>query len=209
MVENSLVVLKKKSLIGRLIDIVLWTITLTAIIILVLSMIIIVKKIVFPTKVPDIFGIKPFIVLSGSMEPEIKKGDLVFIKEIDIKELDVGDIIAFRHTNDDIITLHRIIEKITDENTISFRTKGDNNEAEDRLSVKEENLEGIYYKNIARLGDIAMIIRTPQGTMCSMLAVITVFLIWQIVKVKKREKILNRRLKECQEVIEEIKKEKG
>ena len=36
-----------------------------------------------PNKIPSIFGYKPFIVLSGSMETEIYVGDLVIVKSID------------------------------------------------------------------------------------------------------------------------------
>lgn len=207
-IERSLVVLKKKSLISRLIDIGLIAITIIAIIVLGLSTIIIAKKKLFPDKVPDVGGIKPFIVLSESMEPFIKKGDLVFIKEISPNELNEGDIIAFRHTKDDIITLHRIVEKMTNENEINFRTKGDNNEGEDRLSVKASEIEGIFIKNIEGLGNVAMFIRTPQGSLCAMLSVISIFLIWQFVKTKKVEKILHRRLIEYEEIIEEINKER-
>ena len=34
------------------------------------------------SKVPSVFGIKPFMVLSGSMETEIKKGDLMAVKVV-------------------------------------------------------------------------------------------------------------------------------
>ena len=34
-------------------------------------------------EVPSILGYKPFMVLSGSMETKIHRGDLIFVKEID------------------------------------------------------------------------------------------------------------------------------
>ena len=43
--------------------------------------------------VPSVFGYKPFIVLSGSMESEIHKGDLVVVKTIDPTKLQEEDII--------------------------------------------------------------------------------------------------------------------
>ncbi len=207
MMETSLVVLKKKSLISRIIDFILYFITTISIILLILSLIIIVKKMRNPKKVPDIFGIKPFIILSGSMEPTIQIGDLAFIQMISPEKLKVGDIIAFRHNNEDIITLHRIIEKETINNNLIFRTKGDNNKSEDKLSVYSESIEGIYYKKIDKVGNIAMFIKTPVGLICSLLTVIVIFLIWQVVKIRKKERILNKRIKESLEYIKELKGE--
>ena len=49
-----------------------------------------------PDKIPSIFGYKPFVVLSGSMETEIFKGDLVVTREVDAESLQKNDIVAFR-----------------------------------------------------------------------------------------------------------------
>ena len=49
-------------------------------------------------KVPSLFGYKPFIVLSGSMEGKIHKGDLIITKQTNPKKLKVNDIIAFRYS---------------------------------------------------------------------------------------------------------------
>ena len=141
------------------------------------------------------------------MEPTIQIGDLAFIQMISPEKLKVGDIIAFRHNNEDIITLHRIIEKETINNNLIFRTKGDNNKSEDKLSVYSESIEGIYYKKIDKVGNIAMFIKTPVGLICSLLTVIVIFLIWQVVKIRKKERILNKRIKESLEYIKELKGE--
>ena len=45
-------------------------------------------------KIPSVFGYKPFIVLSGSMETEIHKGDLIITKIVDPETLKVNDVIA-------------------------------------------------------------------------------------------------------------------
>ena len=48
---------------------------------LLINVTLIVKSYTSPDKVPDFLGYKPFIVLSGSMEPSIMTGDMVFVKE--------------------------------------------------------------------------------------------------------------------------------
>ena len=40
-----------------------------------------------------LFGYIPYTVLSGSMEPEIKTGSIVYVKEADPDDIKVGDIL--------------------------------------------------------------------------------------------------------------------
>jgi len=68
-------------------------------------------------------------ITSGSMWPDLKEGELVFIKGIDNKnQISIGDIIVFRNTLNDTLTIHRVIE--LGENTLV--TKGDANFGEDK-----------------------------------------------------------------------------
>ena len=79
-----------------------------------------------PNDVPSLFGYKPFIVLSGSMETEIYVGDLVIVKEVDSSTLKENDIIAFRDS-ENLVTTHRIVNVINSDKGLCFETKGDNN----------------------------------------------------------------------------------
>lgn len=71
-------------------------------------------------------------ITSGSMWPELKKGDMVMIQSVEKSELKVGDIIVYKNSegiskDNSGFTIHRIIE--LDKN--SLRTKGDANEIPD------------------------------------------------------------------------------
>lgn len=66
-------------------------------------------------------GWKPLVVISGSMEPTLKVGGLLYYHELDLNEFDNGDILVYQ-TKDHIIS-HRLIEHTEKE----FITKGDNN----------------------------------------------------------------------------------
>ena len=80
----------KKISIGNILKIIFLIITIPLII---AAGIIIFKANRYPDKIPDIFGIKPMIVLSGSMETEIYTGDVAFVKEVNPNELKKQDII--------------------------------------------------------------------------------------------------------------------
>ena len=76
---------------------------------LLINVTLIVKSYTSPDKVPDFLGYKPFIVLSGSMEPSIMTGDMVFVKETDPDSLKVGDVIAYKSGS--AVVTHRIDRK--------------------------------------------------------------------------------------------------
>lgn len=113
-----------------------------------------------PDEIPSIFGYKPFIVLSGSMEAEIYKGDLVIVKNVDPKTLKKNDIIAFRDSDNYVVT-HRIVEVINTSKKVKFVTKGDNNNTNDSDLVQESDVEGVYKFKMQGVGNVLLIMQKP------------------------------------------------
>lgn len=98
--------------------------------------------------IPLIFGYKPLVVLSGSMEPNYKVGSVLYYHKVAEDELSKGDVITFKYANKVVIT-HRIYEI---EDGI-IQTKGDANDAPDVQSISMENIEGKVTKiNIPYVG---------------------------------------------------------
>ena len=56
---------------------------------------------------PGLFGIRPYVVYSGSMEPKIPTGAVVFTKE-GAYSPETGDIITFH--NEDTVVTHRVVK---------------------------------------------------------------------------------------------------
>ena len=108
----------------------------------------VVKSYINPDKVPDFFGIKPFIVLTGSMEKEISGGDLVVTRTIDPTTLKVGDIISYK-IEDSVIT-HRIVELTENDSQPAFITKDDANNVADTDPVDHSQVEGKYLLQMAK-----------------------------------------------------------
>ena len=108
--------------------------------------------------VPYLFKIKPQIVLSGSMEPEISVGSLVYISEnIPPEELQEQDVIAYRR-GEQMQVLHRVIQ--VDEKKKMFQTKGDANEKADPGMVDFSQYVGKEVFSIPYLGYGADFIQT-------------------------------------------------
>lgn len=113
-----------------------------------------------------LLGFHVFTVLSGSMEPTIHTGSLVYVKEVDPEDLRAGDVITYM-LNEDTISTHRIVDVIPDESdpdVIRFKTKGDANAAEDGTPVHCQNVIGEPQFSIPYLGYVAEFIKNPPGT---------------------------------------------
>lgn len=93
---------------------------------------------------PSIFGYQLKIVLSGSMEPEIKTGSIIAVKPVEEKTtFKQNDIITFVNSNNQIVT-HRIVDVIGNGEYIQYVTKGDNNEHPDVEPVLAQNVIAEY-----------------------------------------------------------------
>lgn len=143
-----------------------------------------------PDKVPTIFGYKPFIVLSGSMETEIYKGDLVIVKEVKHNKLKLNDVIAFRDEDNYVVT-HRIVDINKENNETKYITKGDNNNTNDRGYVTIENIEGIYVNKIKGFGNILLIMQkkiTLIITLALIVIIGTIYIIFDSSKLSNSER---------------------
>lgn len=101
-----------------------------------------------------------YAVQTGSMEPAIKVGDLIFVKEE--KEYSQGDVITFRSGsgNSQRIVTHRIANVNEDK---TYTTKGDANSGADVDRVSKENIIGKYFFRIPIIGYPINFSKTPLG----------------------------------------------
>lgn len=142
-----------------------------------------------------LLGLKPYSVLSGSMEPTYHTGSLIYVKKVDASALQTGDPITFM-LDEDTVATHRIIEVIPDPEdaaVVRYQTQGDANEEADGGTVHCNNIIGKPVFTIPYLGYIANYIQHPPGTYAA-IAVGAVLLILVIlpdlfVKEKKSDEI--------------------
>ena len=110
--------------------------------------------------IPNLFGIRTFIVVSGSMEPTIKTGSIAYINtNVNVKDIEEGDIICFNV--DDVQVTHRVIKVNED----SFITKGDFNNQEDLAPVKFNNYIGRTNFYIPYVGYILSFFQSSIGVL--------------------------------------------
>ena len=111
---------------------------------------------------PEMIGFHMYHVISGSMEPTIKVGSLLYVREENVEEIKEEDIIAFYSSVEEgsIIT-HRVVKN----NIVSgaFRTKGDANDTEDPTPVPYENFIGKVVLTIPYIGQLFTVMTSFYG----------------------------------------------
>lgn len=112
--------------------------------------------------VPSIFGYKMMTVLSGSMDPGIKAGDVIFAKSIDADSVKIGDVITYKTENNDLIT-HRVTNVKIENKNVYFVTKGDSNNVEDSKPVPYSNVVGILAFRIPYGGWVLEFVNSKVG----------------------------------------------
>jgi len=93
--------------------------------------------------IPQILGFsQTYIVTSGSMEPQIPTGSLIWVENTDNpEEIEENDIITFQKNRETPIT-HRVIEVNDTGAETRFITKGDANARADPGTVRPEQVIG-------------------------------------------------------------------
>ncbi|MBQ3571609.1 MAG: signal peptidase I [Clostridia bacterium] len=147
---------------------------------------------------PMPFGVGVGMVMSGSMEPRISKGDLIVVKQQDSYKL--YDIVVFQQNG--ILVVHEIIS--IDGNTVI--TKGDANPSQDPpMDVK--NIKGKVVSHARGLGKVVWWIKSPLGTTL-ILGVAIFFLVKSYRDEDKAEVTTDKqKLEQIKKQIEELKKD--
>ena len=168
---------KKSGRVGFIVSIVLLIILIP---IITVNVIFIVKSYTDKDGIPSVLGFKPIIVLSGSMSPAFETGSMIFVRETDTTKLKVGDIICYM-SGESAVT-HRITEVVNKGGEISYITKGDANNAPDRIPVNPEAVEGVYIKHINKLGSYAMFMQSTTGMILFIVLPLLLYLIFEMTR---------------------------
>lgn len=142
-----------------------------------------------------LFGIRSYIVQTGSMKPVIPVGSIIFTKKAN--SYAVGQVITF--TRNKLEITHRIISVVGGK----FQTKGDANNTPDPQFVNKSDIQGEVFLMIPYLGLITMFIKTIPGFLLVIVLPNLVFISFEIWNIKEeyRKHIEKKILKELKEVL--------
>lgn len=168
------------------------------IMVVVLAFVLIVCLQRFSNNKISFFDYRIFTVVTGSMEPKYKIGDILIAKEKAPNEIRVGDAISY-HANsgeakNNVVT-HEVVNIIQNENgEYLFRSKGLVNLVEDPI-VHEDQLYGVVVYKTKLLSFIRRIINTDIGMLCLIIIPIIYIIVSEMISIliekeeKRREKM--------------------
>ena len=155
----------------------------------IFSLVPVVLFIFVTSRSPIIFGIRSYVVVTGSMTPALPIGSMVFTYPK--ATYNVGEIITFKRGN--ITVTHRIYQ-IRDN---QFITKGDANNSSDTQIVSKSEIIGHDVAVVPFIGRLTGFIKTPLGFGLLLGVPTLLFVFFEAWQMKKEwEKIIEKRVRE-------------
>jgi signal peptidase len=121
------------------------------------------------------------VVTSGSMLPNLERGDLLVLQGRPAEDIAVGNIIVFTTPNNDAPIVHRVesIEEIDDE--LRYYTKGDNNDYVDAGYRTYEDIVGVQVFRIPYLGHVSLFLKEPTGMVIAIILIVILLIVPEFV----------------------------
>ncbi len=128
-------------------------------------------------------GIRPYVVLSGSMEPGISTGSVCFVNTRSAyKDIKKRDVIAYEKGG--MLVIHRSV-RVTKS---GIETKGDANRISDGITTTAANYKGKMIYSIPFLGYVLHFFLSLVGKSIAVMC-ISLYLLYQILFEKKGDKV--------------------
>lgn len=160
-----------------------------------------------------------YTILTQSMYPTIKAGDVVITYKEDNNKYNDGDVITFvSEQNGGITITHRVDEVYNVNDSYSYKTKGDNNNAPDNEITSGDNVLGKVVVKIPKVGYIQQFLVSKTGWIVAVVLPCLGIVIYDILKLFKhtarkgsqlikRDKRTEEARKKLKEVVDDDKKE--
>lgn len=127
-----------------------------------------------------------FRVMSGSMEPAIKVGSVVFVQEVKPEILEEGNIITFTSREDPNMSItHRLIAIEKKEGQTFFRTRGDANNSDDVAETLSGQIKGKVVFSLPFLGYLSAWVKKPLGFILLVILPALLIIVSEILNIKK------------------------
>lgn len=126
---------------------------------------------------PSVLGYSIYRVSSGSMEPELKVGDIILDKVVENPEdLKVGDVITFKSDDyGDLLVTHKVIKAPYEDNgKLMLQTKGVANELEDK-PISTDKVKGIMICKVDYLDTVYNVFLSPWGLLILIALIVIIF----------------------------------
>ena len=144
-----------------------------------------------------------YTILTQSMYPTIKAGDVVITYKHNDNVYKKGDIITFvSNMNGGINITHRVEKVYKNTEEISYKTKGDNNNVADTEITKGSNVLGKVVVKLPKVGYVQQFLVTKTGWIIAIVLPAFGIIIYDILKIFKAAFKKTKKIEETEEVIQ-------
>ena len=155
-----------------------WQILWRALTVVVTTVLVLAAVVIFV--IPWAVGGQALTVLSPSMEPALRPGDVAVVRGIDpadaCHQINVGDVITFMEEGMTIPITHRVIAttvgSFPDGSSCRFATQGDNNNTPDSDLVSPAQVRGVFMYGIPYVGWARQWVTNNQTTVVVAIVVV-------------------------------------
>lgn len=130
-----------------------------------------------------LYGIRTYVVKSGSMEPAIEVGALCFEnRRVPYEEIRSGDVVTFLVK--DSLVAHRVVAAAPE----GLITKGDANDYADGISVTKDNYHGRVLFSVPRAGYLIAWFGSARGRILGITAMAVILVLQMLADTLKEER---------------------
>ncbi|WP_084767272.1 signal peptidase I [Leucobacter komagatae] len=124
-----------------------------------------------------LFGLRPVVVISGSMEPELPVGSVALIKPVAYEEVEVGDVVTVPRPRGLGLVTHRVVELATVDGRPALELKGDANRVNDPQPYVTDDIRRMVF-HVPRLGFVTLFLQEARGLIAVGGIVIALFAVY-------------------------------
>ena len=120
-------------------------------------------KVVLKDNNISILGMRQYIIMTGSMSPHYEVGDLIWIRKTSPTKIETDDVITYLAGTGDTVT-HRVVEVVSQNGSMYYRTKGDHNNTADTDLVPYSMVQGKVFLRLPQAGKMIYSFVTGIGS---------------------------------------------
>lgn len=123
---------------------------------------------------PMIGGLEYLTIISGSMEPEIPVGSLIFIEEVRPQDIEIGDVVTFS-TSGEITVTHKVIGYELSQDALITHGVGNADGVNEITPFK--SVVGRVVFSVPVIGRVFLFISTSRGKVIAVTFVVALYIL--------------------------------
>lgn len=183
--------------------------TILTLLVVIICLLIVTQRVTNNDK--GLLGFRIFKIETGSMEPKYHINDVILVKEIDVNKIEVGDALVYKGNAGQMkgrIITHEVIEVLEEDGKKAFYTKGISNDTRDP-KVSESQVLGTVIGTLGVLTIITNLLMNSYTLYFLIILPASVYLVFVLIhSSEKKERVIQKKIREREEEIEKEKKER-